>query len=137
MPIYQVVDPDRLLVVGNLDVHDASRVRRGQSVRISPVVGGVDLEIERMSFPGRITFVNAAIDAKTQTCTVCAEVENRGGLLRAGLSAQMEVLPEKAPESVRALGARGSTDSRRAIAPVPAARPVAAAQLAGRGDGNR
>ena len=52
MPIFQVVDPDRIQVVGSLDVQDATRVRRGQVVRVSPVVGGADLEIENARLCG-------------------------------------------------------------------------------------
>jgi RND family efflux transporter MFP subunit len=98
MPIFHVVDTDRILVAGSLDVQEASRVRRGQAVRVAPVVGGIDLEIERARFSGRITFISPLIDAKTQTCKVFAEVDNREGLLRAGLSARMEILAEEATE---------------------------------------
>ena len=65
MPIFQVVDPDRIQVVGSLDVQDATRVRCGQAVRVSPVIGGAELEIESARFAGRITFVNVLIDPKT------------------------------------------------------------------------
>jgi RND family efflux transporter MFP subunit len=99
MPIFHIVDTDRLLVAGNLDVHDVARVRRGQAVRVSPVIGGIDLDIERARFPGRVTFISALIDPKTQTCKVFAEIDNREGLLRAGLSADMEILTDDAPAS--------------------------------------
>jgi len=119
MPIFQVVDPDRIQIVGSLDVQDATRVRCGQAVRVSPVVGGAELEIESARFAGRITFVNVVIDAKTQTCRVFAEVDNREGRLRAGLSARMEILPGETTEAVQRVEAPGSTTGRGA--PVPAA----------------
>ena len=34
---------------------------------------------------------DTVIDAKTQTCKVVAEVDNREGMLRAGLAARMEI----------------------------------------------
>jgi RND family efflux transporter MFP subunit len=96
-PVFHVVDVDRIWVTGGLDVDDAWRVEPGQSVEISPVIGGADLEVERRSFPGRVIFVDRIVDAKTQTCKVVAELDNREGLLRAGLGARMEVLPPEAP----------------------------------------
>jgi HlyD family secretion protein len=142
MPIFQVVDPDSIQIVGSLDVQDATRVRSGQPVRVSPVVGGADLEIESARFTGRITFVNVVIDAKTQTCRVIAEVDNHEGKFRAGLSARMEILPWETTEAVQRSEAPGSTTGRGAPAAAPTAPPTSRAlvnpvPLLGRRGGDR
>jgi membrane fusion protein (multidrug efflux system) len=90
-PIFRVVDVDHIRVTGLLDVADAARVREGQSVRVSPEVGGADLAIEQSSYLGRVVFVDRVIDPEALTCKVVAEVANRDGLLRAGLRARMEI----------------------------------------------
>jgi multidrug efflux pump subunit AcrA (membrane-fusion protein) len=118
-PIFQIVDPDHILVSGNLDVNDAFRVRPGQSVRVAPVVGGIDLAVEHNIFLGRIKFVDSVIDARTQTCKVVAEVDNREGMLRAGLMARMEILLDETLEARRDLGASGPTGSRPTVVPAP------------------
>jgi RND family efflux transporter MFP subunit len=92
-PVFQIVDTDRIWVTGYLDVHDAWRVAQGRPVRVTPEVGGADLAIEERGFLGRIVFVNSGVDLVSQTCKVVAEVDNREGLLRAGLKARMEILP--------------------------------------------
>jgi RND family efflux transporter MFP subunit len=92
-PVFRVVTVDRLRVTGYLDVTDAWGARAGRSVRVWAEVGGVRLPIAREVFTGRVVFVDAEVDEKTQTCKVIAEVSNRDGLLRAGLHARMEIHP--------------------------------------------
>jgi multidrug efflux pump subunit AcrA (membrane-fusion protein) len=97
-PLFRVVNTDRLRVTGYLDVLDAWRVRVGESVRISPEIAGVEAAVSREPFWGHVVFVDNQIDPKTQTCKVTAEVDNRDGLLRAGLEARMEILPQHVAE---------------------------------------
>jgi RND family efflux transporter MFP subunit len=91
--IFRVVDPRTLNVVGQADVAEVGRLRVGLPVRVVPEVAGADLDVEREVFHGRITFIDTHIDPLTRTCKVSAQVENRSGLLRAGLETRMEIDP--------------------------------------------
>jgi RND family efflux transporter MFP subunit len=93
-PVFRVVDTDHLKVTGHLDVVDAWRAKVGLRVRVHPEVAGADLPVEREVFSGRIAFVDTQVDPATQTCKVVAEVENRDGLLRAGMEARLELIPD-------------------------------------------
>lgn len=95
-PVFKVVDTQLLRITAQVDVTDSWRLRIGQSVRVIPEVAGAELPIEREVFRGRIVFIDSLIDPLTQTCKVLVEVENRGGLLRAGLEARIEVDPRAA-----------------------------------------
>lgn len=115
-PVFRVVNTDRVRVVGRLDVRDAWRVRAGDPVRVVPEVAGADLAVEREEFQGRVVMVDDALDPKTRTCTIFARVSNRGGLLRSGLEARMELTPGR--ESAADPATPGA-----APAPAPAAAP--------------
>ncbi len=93
-PILKVVSVDRVRVTGLLDVSLAWKVRAGRPVKVSAEVRGADLPIEAETFVGTILLVDPEVNPETQTCRVVAEVENRDGLLRAGLEARMEILAE-------------------------------------------
>lgn len=114
-PVFRLVSTDRLRVTGHLDVGDVWRVRRGQGVRVSVDIPGVELAVEREVFLGRVVFVDNQVDAETRVCKVVAEVDNRDDVLKAGLHAQMEILPESAPVA-----------AAPAPSPAPAVSPAAA-----------
>jgi RND family efflux transporter MFP subunit len=97
-PIFKVVDPTRLQLTGRVDVTDSWRLRLGQSVRVIPEIAGADLPVEREAFTGRIVFIDTHIDPMTQTCKVLVNFDNRGGLLRAGLEARIEIDPRAVPD---------------------------------------
>jgi RND family efflux transporter MFP subunit len=97
-PLFKVVDIRDLLVTGQADVTDIWRLRVGQAVRVVPDVAGADLAVEHISFKGQIVFVDTKIDPLSQTCKVVARVQNANNLLRAGLEARMEILPEPPPK---------------------------------------
>jgi RND family efflux transporter MFP subunit len=119
-PVFHVVDVDRIWVTGSLDVKDAWQVQQGQSVAVSPVIGGVDLDVERKVFPGCVVFVDQFVDPRSQTCKVVAEIDNRQGMLRAGLGARMEVLPPGAPNPAGDHHRAGPGDGRPATTPASA-----------------
>ncbi|WP_422931546.1 efflux RND transporter periplasmic adaptor subunit [Singulisphaera sp. PoT] len=106
----RVVNTENLSIIGHLDITDAWRVTPGQRVRVMPDVQGADLAVEQEVFDGRITFVDSEIDPRLRTCKVIAEVENRSGLLRAGIDAHMEILPKY-------LDAQSATSGRAQGAP--------------------
>jgi RND family efflux transporter MFP subunit len=92
-PVFKVVDTERLQVTGEVDITDSWRLRIGQSVRVVPEIAGADLPVEHEVFTGRIVFFEPHIDPMTQTCKVLVRVDNRGGLLRAGLETRIEIDP--------------------------------------------
>ena len=63
----------------------------GQPVRVSADIPGVELEIEREVFEGRIVFISSEVDKETQTCQVLALIDNRDDLLKGGLLANMDI----------------------------------------------
>jgi RND family efflux transporter MFP subunit len=97
-PVLRVVDSRTMKVTGHLDVVDASRLAKGRRARVYVEIPGADLPIEGKAFEGRVVFVDAQIQRETQTCKVVVEVSNLDGLLRAGMEARIEILPE-APTS--------------------------------------
>ncbi len=96
-PVFQVVDTDRLRVVGQVDVAEVWRLKVGQAARVIPEVAGADLPVEHQVFPARLAFIDSQIDPATRTCKVHVLAENRDGLLRAGLEARVEFDPEPPP----------------------------------------
>ena len=99
--VFLVTDVDHLLVVGQLDVSDAWRVKEGQRVRIFPDLRGVDLPIEREPFYGVVAFCDRRIEPSLRTCKVVARVENRDEMLRSGLEANMEIFPDEVADKRR------------------------------------
>jgi RND family efflux transporter MFP subunit len=95
--VLRLVGAETVRVTGYLDVGDAWQVKAGQRVQVRPEVSGAELPIEDEVFTGRIAYVDSEINAENQTCKVVAIVENKGGLLRAGLEARMEITPEARP----------------------------------------
>ena len=93
-PVFRVVDSRTMKVTGHLDVADASRLARGRRARVTLEVRGADLPIEARAFEGRVVFVDAQINRETQTCRVIVEVPNPESVLRAGMEAQIEILPD-------------------------------------------
>jgi len=105
-PILRVVDSQTMKVTGHLDVVDASRIVKGRPALVYPEIRGADLAIEGRAFEGRVTFVDAQINRETQTCRVVVAVRNAEGLLRAGMEARIEILPDDRP-ATRAPSAGG------------------------------
>jgi RND family efflux transporter MFP subunit len=98
-PVFRVVGVATVRVIGYLDVGDAWQVRAGQSVQVMPEVSGAELPIEQQVFTGRVEYVEPEINLENQTCKVAAIVENKNGLLRAGLEGRMEIYPGAGPSS--------------------------------------
>lgn len=92
-PIVELVNTDRVRVEGELEISDAWKVKRGDEVRIQLQIQDVDLPVEKETFIGKVTFVDVTVDSVRRRTRVVAEVENRNDFLRAGLTAQMIILP--------------------------------------------
>jgi RND family efflux transporter MFP subunit len=98
-PVFRVVGAATVRVTGFLDVGDAWKIRAGQRVQVRPEVSGAELPIEQQVFDGWVEFVDPEINVENQTCKVVAVASNRGGLLRAGLEARMEIAPDLGPSA--------------------------------------
>ena len=118
-----MVDTERLQITGHVDITDSWRLRIGQSVRVVPEISGADLPVEREVFPGRIVFIDTHIDPMNQTCKVLVNVDNRGGLLRAGLEARMEIDPRATADPKAPPPPRPPRTSVRGLDPNPAHEP--------------
>jgi multidrug efflux pump subunit AcrA (membrane-fusion protein) len=109
--VLRLVNAETVRVTGYLDVGDAWQIGAGQRVRVTPEVSGAELPIEAEVFVGRVEYVDPEISVENQTCKVVALVENKGGLLRAGLEARMEIIPDQA--SADREGRRAPIDLKR------------------------
>ena len=98
-PVLRLVGAEIVRVTGYLDIGDVWQTRAGQGVRVTPEISGAELSIEDRIFFGRIEYVDPEINQENQTCKVVATVENKDGLLRAGLEARMEIAPDDEPLS--------------------------------------
>lgn len=113
--LFKVVDPERIEVTGFADLTDVWRLRAGQSVRVILDVPAADLAVEHEVFDGKIAFVDAQIDPLTRTCKVTARVQNRGGILCAGLEARLEIGPLP-PPGAKPPALPAGTDTRVGLA---------------------
>ena len=94
-PVFQIVEPDRLRVTAFSNLSDYARICPGQRIEISPETDGLGPDVLKRKFEGKILFVDKRIDAKSQTCRIVAEVDNRDRALAAGLEARMMVYATK------------------------------------------
>ena len=77
--IFRVINLDVLNMIGRVNLVDANALQVGQSVTILPGPGARNVN-------GKVAFIDPQIDPDTQTCKLVVEVDNRGGLLRGGMT---------------------------------------------------
>ncbi|HUG93695.1 MAG TPA: efflux RND transporter periplasmic adaptor subunit, partial [Planctomycetaceae bacterium] len=92
-PVAQLINTDQMQVEGEIDFSRMWTVRPGAPVelRVSDVPE-LDLPVERERFTGEITFVDASVHPVSQTVKIRAVVQNRDGLLKAGLPVELAIL---------------------------------------------
>lgn len=90
-PILEVISTQRVKVEGYVDIKDALRTKPGALVRVRLDLDDTELQQEREVFEGRIVFVDHTVQPILEQVRVWAEVANRSNILRAGLTAQMEI----------------------------------------------
>ncbi len=90
-PIVEIVNTNKVRVEGYVAFRDSWRVKPGGDVSVRLEIPDVELELEQRRFSGRITFVEERVEPVTGQVRVWAEVENREGLLKAGLAAIMTI----------------------------------------------
>ena len=84
-PLFALADTDQLWAVIDVAEADVPLIKAGQSVVIDVNGAGSD------RFGGRITWISSAVDRRTRTLKVRANIENSRGTLRAGLFGQAEI----------------------------------------------
>ena len=90
-PILELVNTSRVKVEGYIHLRDLDSVQVGSVVEVQLDVPEVDLPNERLTFPGRIAFVDVKVEPVTHCVKVWAEVHNPGGVLKDGLTAKMTI----------------------------------------------
>jgi cobalt-zinc-cadmium efflux system membrane fusion protein len=91
--LFVVADPRRAWLTLNVRQEDARLVRLGQPVRFRP-----DGDPEEVA--GQVAWVSTAVDEKTRTVKVRAELENAEGRLRAGAFGPGRVILRSEPYAV-------------------------------------
>ena len=94
-PIVDVVNTDRMKVVGYVLFKDISRVRPGDKVLLKLDIPDIEVPEEDLHFEGRITFIDVTVQKIRHEVKVSAEVINRDGVLRDGATAKMVIYPGK------------------------------------------
>lgn len=98
-PIIEIASTNRLRAEGYVDLVHVWNIRVGDPVVLSLDVPDVELKIEEETFEGKIVFVDLEVEPVSRRVKVWADVPNRDGLLRAGLTATMRVLPARTVEA--------------------------------------
>lgn len=93
-PILELSNTRRVRVEGYIALRDTWGVSAGQEVRVRLDLPDVDLPVEKEIFPGRVVFVDVKAAPVTGGVRVWAEVENADNVLRAGLTARMQILAD-------------------------------------------
>ncbi len=84
-PVYTVGDLSKVWIVGNVREADAARVAVGQPVQVSVMA------LPQRTVRTRIDWVAAALDPATRRLAVRGEADNRDGVLRPMMQAQLSI----------------------------------------------
>jgi multidrug efflux pump subunit AcrA (membrane-fusion protein) len=89
----EIVNTERIRVEGHVEIADIWSVQVGDRVEVYLDIPEVDLPVEKEKFTGRIVFIDIEVEPVTRRVSVWADLVNRDGMLRAGLTANMKILP--------------------------------------------
>jgi cobalt-zinc-cadmium efflux system membrane fusion protein len=92
-PLFTVADPRRVWLTVSVRQEDVRRVRSGQPVRFRP-------DGDPAEAAGTVAWVSPAVDEKTRTVKVRADLDNADGQLRAGLFGAGRVVLRYEPYAV-------------------------------------
>jgi RND family efflux transporter MFP subunit len=95
--VLELVNTKSVRVEGVVRIRDVWQVKPGCEVQVKLDLPGIDHEVEKQSFPGRIVFVSVKAEPVSQTVRVWAEVDNPENVLRGGLLARMTIFPDRVP----------------------------------------
>ncbi len=90
-PILELVNTSRVKVEGYVHLKDLDSIKVGSLVRVQLDVPDADLPSERLTFPGRIAYIDVKVEPVSHSVKVWAEVSNQGGILKDGLTARMAI----------------------------------------------
>ncbi len=90
-PILELVNTSRVKVEGLVHLRDLDSIQAGSVVRVQLDIPDADLPSERLTFPGRIAYIDVKVEPVTHSVKVWAEVSNQGGVLKDGLTARMAI----------------------------------------------
>ncbi|HLJ11012.1 MAG TPA: HlyD family efflux transporter periplasmic adaptor subunit, partial [Planctomycetaceae bacterium] len=91
--VIELVSTKRVRVEGYVAVSDLGAVRPGSKVSVRLESPDTSAEGAKISYPGKIVFVDVKSRPVEHTVRVWAEVENLENMLRAGLTPSMTILP--------------------------------------------
>ncbi|MEX2285565.1 MAG: M56 family metallopeptidase [Planctomycetaceae bacterium] len=94
-PILRIVNPDRLIVEGTIDILQTAVPKRGQAFRFTVDRHWIPGSKEPQVFEGKIDFVSAQLDENSTRLKVRGSIDNRDGLLRAGMKGLLQFIDEK------------------------------------------
>lgn len=86
VPVFRVVKTDRVKVVVDVPERDVNALRVGEAVRFEADA------LRGMTFTGKVAFVAAVADLRSNTFRIELLVDNPGGLLKPGMIARVAVL---------------------------------------------
>ena len=91
-PVVTVMDVTQVIVRSHITPAEAAELKVGNDANlIGP--GGAPI-------PGKITVINAALDASNTTVEVWVQSDNPGGTLRPGASIKVEMIAKKVPDAL-------------------------------------
>ncbi len=90
-PILELVNTSRVKVEGYVHIKNLDSVQVGSPVEVQLDVPELDLPGERLTFPGRVVFVDVKVEPVTHQVKVWAEVSNPQAVLKDGLTARMTI----------------------------------------------
>jgi macrolide-specific efflux system membrane fusion protein len=111
-PILELKNTKRVRVEGQVEIQDVWRVRPGARVEVRLDIPKLDLDIEKETFAGRISFVDVTVQPVGRTTRIWAEVANHKNLLRAGLTTTMTIFPNELVEETADRRGPGHDDAK-------------------------
>jgi len=89
-----IVNDRSVLAAANIYEKDLDRISPNQRVRVRVA------SLPDRIFEGRITIIDSVVNVETRVVPVKAEIDNPDGILKPGMSAQLEVLTDRTPTAV-------------------------------------
>jgi len=95
--VAELVSTRRVRVDGYIDLADAWRVRPGDRVEVR-IAAEQGPSMARQPISGKLRFVDVSVQTLRSVIRVWAEVDNKDGSLRDGLTAEMTIFPTSQPK---------------------------------------
>lgn len=95
-PILDLVSTDRVRIEGDIDLSQVWQIRRGDPVTVRLDVPDYELNEERLTFSGKVVFIDVLVNPVSGLVRIWAECENKDNILRDGLTTHMTIVPHSA-----------------------------------------